>query len=289
VRRAAPLLAALTALALAVSGCGKGVHPRAAGANPATAPSAGASPSVTPAAPSPSATAAASPSPATGKPTPTAATPAPTKQQAASPRGPAGSIQHTGSDGVALTFDDGPDPKNTMALLDLLKEQGVKATFCVVGFRARDNPQVIKRIVEDGHTICNHSWQHLQNLAEREDSYLWWDLRSTNEAIHAAAPGAKIEYFRAPYGNFTPRLNDFATKLGMKPIHWDVDDECYVTNKYGVGPAMANHMTTIVQRDTRPGSIILSHENLKPHTVATYRTLVPWLKARFQLIALPTS
>jgi peptidoglycan-N-acetylglucosamine deacetylase len=203
--------------------------------------------------------------------------------------GVAGAIKDTGSDGVALTFDDGPDPKNTMALLDLLKEQGVKATFCVVGFRARDNPQVIKRIVDEGHTICNHSWQHLQNLSEREDSYLMWDLESTNNAIHAAAPGAKIEYFRAPYGNFTPRLNQFAARFGMKPIHWDVDDDCYMTSKYGVGPAMINHMTAIVQRETRPGSIILSHENGKPHTVVAYRSLLPWLKSHFRLIALPTS
>jgi peptidoglycan/xylan/chitin deacetylase (PgdA/CDA1 family) len=188
-----------------------------------------------------------------------------------------------------LTFDDGPDTVNTPALLDLLKQQGVKATFCVVGFRARDHPEMIRRIVDEGHTICNHSWQHLEKLSDRDDGYLQWDLRSTNEAILAAAPNAKIEYFRAPYGNFTPRLIDFAGRLNLKPIYWDVDDQCYTTDKYGTGPAMANHMTTIVQRDTRPGSIILSHENLKPHTVATYRTLLPWLKQHYRLIALPVT
>jgi peptidoglycan/xylan/chitin deacetylase (PgdA/CDA1 family) len=188
---------------------------------------------------------------------------------------------------VALTFDDGPDPKNTMDLLDLLKEQAVKATFCVVGSRARDHPEVVRRIAAEGHTLCNHSWQHLQNLSEREDSYLSWDLQSTNDAIRTAVPGARIDYFRAPYGNFTPRLIEFAARLNLKPIYWDVDDECYTTSKYGVGPAMTNHMTAIVQRDTRPGSIILSHENLKPHTVATYRSLLPWLKSHFRLIALP--
>jgi peptidoglycan/xylan/chitin deacetylase (PgdA/CDA1 family) len=176
-----------------------------------------------------------------------------------------------------------------MDLLDLLKEQGVKATFCVVGFRARDHPEVIARIAAEGHTLCNHSWQHLQNLSERDDSYLMWDLQSTNDAIHAAAPNAKIEYFRAPYGNFTHRLIDFTSKLNMKPIYWSVDDDCWKTSRYGVGPAMVNHMTAVVQRDTRPGGIILSHENGKPHTIATYRSLVPWLKSMFRLEALPTS
>jgi peptidoglycan/xylan/chitin deacetylase (PgdA/CDA1 family) len=193
------------------------------------------------------------------------------------------------SDAVALTFDDGPDPRNTMDLLDLLRDQGVKATFCVVGFRVRDHPEVIRRIVAEGHTLCNHSWQHLQNLAQRDDSYLMWDLQSTNDAIHAAAPEAKIEYFRAPYGNFTHRLVDSAGRLGMKSIYWSVDDQCWQTARYGVGPAMADHITGLVQRDTRPGGIILSHENGKPHTISTYRSLVPWLKANFQLIALPTS
>jgi peptidoglycan/xylan/chitin deacetylase (PgdA/CDA1 family) len=204
-------------------------------------------------------------------------------------RGPAGSITTTGSDAVALTFDDGPDPKNTMDLLDLLKEQGVKATFCVVGFRARDHPEVVARIAAEGHTLCNHSWQHLQNLSERDDSYLLWDLQSTNDAIHAAAPSAKIEYFRAPYGNFTRRLIDFTSKLSMKPIYWSVDDQCWMNSRYGVGPAMVNHMTAVVRRDTRAGGIILSHENGKPHTIAAYRLLLPWLKANFNLIALPTS
>ncbi len=296
-RRLALLLAVLASGVLA--GCARPAAPRAASAHweaPAsTAP--GTSPgSATPGAGAPSS--APAPSATRAKPgaKPTTPPPAPTTaagrtggRPALTDPGPAGSVRGTGSDGVALTFDDGPDPKNTMDLLDLLKEQGVKATFCVVGFRARDHPEVIRRIVAEGHTICNHSWQHLEHLSERDDGYLSWDLQSTNDAIHAAAPGAKIEYFRAPYGNFTPRLIQFAGRLNLKPIFWDVDDECYTTAKYGVGPAMTNHMTSIVQRDTRPGSIILSHENLKPHTVSTYRTLLPWLKAHFRLIVMPTS
>jgi peptidoglycan/xylan/chitin deacetylase (PgdA/CDA1 family) len=202
--------------------------------------------------------------------------------------GPSGELRGTGSDAVALTFDDGPDPTNTPALLDLLAQHGVKATFCVVGSRARDRPQVIARIAAEGHTLCNHSWQHLRDLGQRDDNYLRWDLRSTNEAIRAAAPGAKIKYFRAPFGNFSPRLNAFAAELGMTPIWWDVDDECYLTAKYGTGVGMHSHMTNQVQRFTRPGSMILSHENAKPHTIIAYRTLIPWLKARFRLVALPT-
>jgi peptidoglycan/xylan/chitin deacetylase (PgdA/CDA1 family) len=308
VRRVAPLVVVLIAAALALSACGESVAVRMVHGRPAAPESTSPAPTSSPGqSPSPS-SAGARPGAGSPKPKPaqspsaTAAGPSqPAKPQASSPtaanpaprpagrRGPGGSFTTTGTDGVALTFDDGPDPKNTMDLLDLLKEQGVKATFCVVGWRTRDHPEVVKRIAAEGHTLCNHSWQHLQDLSERDDAYLLRDLQSTNDAIRAAVPDAKIEYFRAPYGNFTPRLVDFVEKLGMKPIYWSVDDQCWMSSRFGVGPAMINHMAGIVQRDTRPGGIILSHENLKPHTIVAYRSLLPWLKAHFRLIPLPTS
>jgi peptidoglycan/xylan/chitin deacetylase (PgdA/CDA1 family) len=153
-----------------------------------------------------------------------------------------GSLRGTGTDAVALTFDDGPDPVNTPKLLDVLKAHGVKATFCVVGHRARDNPAVIARIHAEGHTFCNHTWQHLESFDDRDDAYVAWDLKATNQAILAAAPGAKIKYWRAPYANFTPRLKHFADQLGLTPIYWDVDDQCYLTAQYGRGDEMIDHM-----------------------------------------------
>lgn len=257
---------------VAVAGCGRAAHGNAARGRvaPVTA------------SPSPS---RQSPGPPTAKPISAGATPTPTSNMG----GPGRSIRRTGNATVALTFDDGPDPVNTPALLDVLKENGVKATFCLVGFRARDYPDIVRRIAAEGHTLCNHSWQHLLNLAERDDSYLWWDLNRTNEAIRAAVPDAKIEYFRAPGGHFTDRLTSFSDRLAMKPIYWHVDDECWKVADYGKGQRMVDHITWVVQHQTRPGSIILSHDNAKPHTVAAYRTLVPWLKSRFALAALPTS
>jgi peptidoglycan/xylan/chitin deacetylase (PgdA/CDA1 family) len=306
VRRAAPLLAVVLAGLTVVAGCGRAAQPKAAGAQweppPAAtgtgappAPAAGtpdpARPGADPA-PRPGGTTTTAP-PTTAPPTTAPSTTAPPWPTRSLPGldtlGPAGSARHTGTDAVALTFDDGPDPVNTPALLDLLKEQGVKATFCVVGFRARDYPEIIARIAAEGHTLCNHSWQHLEGLSQRPASYIMWDLQSTQDVIHKAAPNAKVEYFRAPYGNFTARLDAFAARFGLKPIYWDVDDECYQTARYGFGPAMANHMTRLVQHGTRPGSIILSHENGKPHTVATYRTLLPWLKQHYKLAPLPVS
>jgi peptidoglycan/xylan/chitin deacetylase (PgdA/CDA1 family) len=249
----------------------------------------------TPATPAPPGTDPGEPTDPPGPPNPSTS-PKDTPRPSTSPstrgrrngRGPDGSQRTTGSSAVALTFDDGPDPVNTPPLLDLLKKYNVKATFCLVGFRARDYPAIVARIAAEGHTLCNHTWQHLQDFSKRDDSYVRWDLKSTNDAILAAAPGAKIAYFRAPYGNFNPRLDGFAAELNLKPIYWDVDDECWRTDKFGVGPAMSEHIRYEVQTHTRPGSIILSHDNKKPWTAATYGTLLPWLQQHFQLIALPT-
>ena len=193
----------------------------------------------------------------------------------------------TGSSAVALTFDDGPDPNLTPQILDLLKQQGVKATFCVIGSRARDYPDLVRRIAAEGHTLCNHSWQHLMELSARDPSYQHWDLSGTNDAIRAAVPNATIKYFRAPGGNFTKQLDDLAAGYGMTSLNWDVDPRDWDAAQFGKGASMVNHIVTVVQQTTRPGSIVLSHDRAHPDTLTAYQTLLPWLKEHHQLIALP--
>jgi peptidoglycan/xylan/chitin deacetylase (PgdA/CDA1 family) len=200
--------------------------------------------------------------------------------------GPGGSVRRTGSEGVALTFDDGPDPVNTPLILDVLRQHGVKATFCLVGFRARDDPDLVRRIAGEGHTLCNHSWQHLFNLAKRPPEYIRADLVRTNETIRAAAPGARIGYFRAPGGYFTAGLSALASGLGMAPIYWEVDPRDW-DHRGATDQAHIARVIGAVQKYTRPGSIVLSHDNGQPDTIEAYRTLLPWLKARFNLVALP--
>ncbi|NUT37700.1 MAG: polysaccharide deacetylase family protein [Hamadaea sp.] len=213
----------------------------------------------------------------------------PSTRSTAHGTGPAGSVSVTGGQTVALTFDDGPDPVNTPKMLDLLAACGVKATFCLVGFRARNHPDLVARIAAEGHTLCNHSWQHLFDLGadERTDEYIRHDLEATTAVIQRAAPQAKVAYFRAPGGNFTPRLVQIAKDLGMISLYWSLDPRDWESSKYGTGPSMVGHIIGAVQRDTRPGSIVLSHDNGKPDTITAYRTLLPWLKARFRLVALP--
>lgn len=246
-------------------------------------------PSVSPT-PSPTPTPSESPKP---KPPPNPTQPisckgsAPFDRSPASGTGPLGTVKTTGSAGVALTFDDGPDAVYTPRILDLLAQCGVKATFCVNGIKVGPNPELIRRMVREGHTLCNHTWKHIRQLGTYGQQAIRDDFQMTNNAIHAIVPEAKISYFRAPGGAWTQDYITVAHEMGMTALHWDVDPSDWDYKTYGRGDSMINHIINNVQANVRPGSVVLSHDFQKPETVTAYRTLLPWLKARVQLVALP--
>jgi peptidoglycan-N-acetylglucosamine deacetylase len=198
-----------------------------------------------------------------------------------------GALRSTGTTSVALTFDDGPDPLYTGKVLDQLRKHDVKATFCLVGSRARMYPKLVRRIVAEGHTLCNHTWRHRRDLGQQSEKAILADLGKTNDAITSAAPDAKIRYFRAPYGAFSQSLVTLALRMGMTSIYWSVDTKDWDANRYGRGPSMVRHIAYVIKHDTRPGSIILAHDLRKPDTVAALAQVLPWLKANFTIAAMP--
>ena len=201
--------------------------------------------------------------------------------------GPAGSHTTTGTSAVALTFDDGPDPAQTPKILKLLAQQKVHATFCLVGKNVQAHPELVRQIVAAGNTICNHTWRHSLVLGKQPAAAIRADLARTSAAIQKAAPGAKVKYFRAPGGNFTPLLVTVAKEMGMTSIYWKVDPRDWDHPK---GESHAAHRAKVintVEKRTKKGSIVLSHDYAQPDTIAAYRTLLPWLRQRYQLIALP--
>ena len=201
--------------------------------------------------------------------------------------GPAGSRITTGGKGVALTFDDGPDPVQTPRLLRLLAQQRVHATFCLVGSNVARHPDLVRRIVAGGHTLCNHTWDHDLQLGKASAATIRADLQRTNNAIRRAAPGAKVKYFRAPGGNFTPRLVAVAGRLAMTSIYWKVDPRDWHHPKGETSAAHRKRIVRSVDRHVRAGAIVLSHDYAQPDTIAAYRTLLPRLRKHYKLIALP--
>jgi peptidoglycan/xylan/chitin deacetylase (PgdA/CDA1 family) len=201
--------------------------------------------------------------------------------------GPAGSHLSTGTSAVALTFDDGPDPVQTPRMLKLLAQQHVHATFCLIGQNVRRHPELVRRIVAGGNTLCNHTWNHSLTIGKKTAAQIRADLQRTNDAIHQADPKAKIEYFRAPGGNFTPGLVTTARSLGMTSLYWKVDPRDWDHPK---GESDAAHKTRVirtVEKHVGKGAIILSHDYNQPDTIAAYRTLIPWLRHHYRLVALP--
>jgi peptidoglycan/xylan/chitin deacetylase (PgdA/CDA1 family) len=225
-----------------------------------------------------------SPSPTAGSPS----TPPPPSSPGATPGfghgGPFGTINTTGTASVALTFDDGPGG-NTGQVLDLLKQYGIHATFCIIGRMIGDySPDLIRRIVAEGHTLCNHTWSHDLNLRTRSEEQIRSELQRTADAIHAIVPGVPIPYFRNPGGNFSPLTISIAASLGMQSLDWNVDPADW--SRPGTQSIINN-----VLSHTHPGSIVLMHDGGgdRSQTVQALHTILPNLKSRFTLIPLPSA
>jgi peptidoglycan-N-acetylglucosamine deacetylase len=122
---------------------------------------------------------------------------------------------------VALTFDDGPNPGYTEAVLDVLGRHRAVATFFCVGLPARAYPSTVARIAAEGHLVANHTWSHayLPDLAEAE---VREQVDRTNEAL-AAATGQAPTLVRPPYGGRSARVLRWLADSGMTTVLWDVE------------------------------------------------------------------
>ena len=153
---------------------------------------------------------------------------------------------------IAMTFDDGPQPALTPKLLDLLKKKGVKATFFVVGQNVAEYPDVVKRAASEGHEIANHSWSH-PDFARMSDAAVRNELQKTEDAIQQAT-GAKSKLLRPPYGAITKSQRDWIhNEYGFKIVLWDIDPLDW---KY----RNSAHVENEILKNTRSGSIVLSHD-----------------------------
>ena len=166
---------------------------------------------------------------------------------------------------VYLTFDDGPIPQSTPFILDTLREHGIKATFFMVGDNVRKHPELYKQIVDEGHQVGNHTYNHLGAFKHWTITYAI-NAHKANELIHA-------EYFRPPHGWMRPS-EYWWLKHAFKIVMWDV-----VTRDYSKW-LTADDVVNNVKKYTRNGSIITFHDSLK--SIDKLRLALPesikWLK-----------
>ncbi len=177
---------------------------------------------------------------------------------------------------LALTFDDGPHPKNTPRLLDLLKERGVKATFYVIGQNVAQYPDIARRIVEEGHEIGNHSYTH-PALPKLSAARLAEEISKSNDVIQQAT-GVLPTTMRPPYGAInaaiTKRLNE---EFQLPVILWSVDPQDWKIRK---APHVSNH----ILQNSNAGAIVLAHD-IHPSTIdAMPATLDGLLAKGFQFV-----
>jgi peptidoglycan-N-acetylglucosamine deacetylase len=183
---------------------------------------------------------------------------------------------HVNGPYIAMTFDDGPSPETTPRLLDILKQRNIKVTFFMIGQNAERNPEIVKRILAEGHEIGNHSWTHPQ-LSKLSDQRVTDEITKTQDAIKNAS-GYTPVLLRPPYGAITSRQKDWIEKqFGLSIIMWSVDP--FDWKRPG-----ASVIEQRILAGARPGSIILSHDIHKQTVDAMPATLDALAQKGFKFV-----
>ena len=159
---------------------------------------------------------------------------------------------------IYLTFDDGPIPEVTEWVLETLKQQEVKATFFCIGDNIKKHPAIFQKVIESGHSIGNHTFNHLKGWNSRKEEYIKNTILC-EEAINEKTKNLnlKTKIFRPPYGKIKPSQSKILRKMGYKIIMWDVLSVDYDKE---ISPEQC--LENII-KNTVPGSIIACHDSLK--------------------------
>ncbi|MCX4725395.1 polysaccharide deacetylase family protein [Streptomyces sp. NPDC090052] len=186
------------------------------------------------------------------------------------------SIAHSsdaGTHGVNITIDDGPDPTWTPQVLDLLREYGVKATFCMIGPEAQAHPDLVKKVVAAGHRLCDHTVSHDTTMDKKSEAYQSQQILDAERMITKASGGVRPMYYRAPGGAFTPYSRKLAASRGMRPLGWNVDSKDF--ERPGTDAIVAT-----VEQELPNGPTLLFHDagGDRSQTVEALRRLLPHLK-----------
>jgi peptidoglycan-N-acetylglucosamine deacetylase len=165
-------------------------------------------------------------------------------------------LRKVGGQRICLTFDDGPDPDYTPELLDLLAGHGCQATFFLLGHSAQRHPDLVARIVNEGHSLGNHTFSHLRPHRHGDEVDAW--EVSHSQRILEDLSGRELRWFRPPYGRLTPGLAREAARLGLTTVLWSRSAVDW--GLFGTCRGIARRLDR-----TRAGDVLLLHDAVRRH------------------------
>ena len=169
---------------------------------------------------------------------------------------------------IALSFDDGPDENVTPEILRVLKEQNAKVVFFVKGANAEKYPDIIQKIVEDGHIIGNHTFSHSSNVAFLNRKKITKEIEQTNKLI-SCFTGQSPRFFRPPFGVLNPIIASVAEKFEMITIGWSI-------RSFDGGNRSKELIISNLKSKINGGAIILFHDT-NPGTVNVIKEFLDYL------------
>ncbi len=184
---------------------------------------------------------------------------------------------YTEKNEIALTFDDGPDPEFTPKILDLLKEYNAKATFFCIGSKVNGQEAILKRIVHEGHSIGNHTYEHA-------NSFPWWSISKIKSSISKTdnafteAGLNSSNMFRPPFGVTNNLIATAIKKSNKKCVGWSIrtKDTCKTVDQ----------VVSKVKKKLKAGDIILLHDT-NPNIIEELKEILEYCKLKgFRPIAL---
>lgn len=173
--------------------------------------------------------------------------------------------------GLALTYDDGPDERVTPRLLDLLGASGARATFFPIAPRAAAHPDLIARMLSEGHTVGMHCEEHIRH-GERDAG---WCARDADAALsRLRSLGVVVRLWRTPWGELAPWTAEVAAARGLRLVGWTVDTRDWRGDR-------GADMFAATRPGLLPGAIVLAHDGIGPgarrsdaRATITYTSLV---------------
>ena len=157
---------------------------------------------------------------------------------------------------ISLTFDDGPDEDMTPKILDILKKYNLKATFFVIGNNAKRNPELLTRIVKEGHIVGNHSWNHSCTFPLQSPEDIYQEMKQCDSLVYSIT-GKRMSLFRPPFGVTNPLIAEAVTENDNICIGWSI--RSFDTDENVSRREVLNR----VVRQLHNGAIILLHDRCK--------------------------